>query len=94
MAVLASSFGGESISISGFIRGGGSSSCAPARGRKFFVLGEISGVLLCESLDLLLFEKEMFVDKFPWGRKLDRFPEDSAPLDFIAVVDVASYGSK
>jgi len=68
-------------------RGAESSSCAPARGGgnfsfsgKFFVFREILGVFLRELLELLLFKRGKFLNKFPRGRKLDRFTEGSAPL--------------
>jgi hypothetical protein len=47
---------------------------------KFFVFREILGVFLRELLELLLFKRGKFLNKFPRGRKLDRFTEGSAPL--------------
>jgi len=46
----------------------------------FSFFGEIFGVFLCEPLDLLLFKTGNFSNRFPRGRKFDRFAADSAPL--------------
>jgi hypothetical protein len=50
----------------------------PRGGGNFSFLGKF--LILCEPLDLLLFKTGNFSNKFPRGRKFDRFAADSAPL--------------